>query len=86
MKWLSVLKTILEIVIPLLGHLGKKNVEKELEVVATGVEKFSQSPDSAGKGEVLKQTIHDLARVSGVEDRLNKKVKKWEERLWNRVF
>lgn len=86
MQWLKILKSILEIAIPLFGYLGKKKVEKELEVVATGVENFSRASDSAGKGDILKKTIHDLARISGVEDRLNQKVKKWEERLWNKVF
>lgn len=86
MKWLNIIGSILEILIPVLGHLGKKKVVRELEVVATGVEKFSKAETSSGKGKILKDTIRTIALTSGVEGRLRKRIDDWQTRLWKKIF
>jgi len=80
-KWLGIIKTIIEIVIPLIGHIKKHKAEKELEAVATGVEAFSMVPGHTDQGRAIKQFIRDIAEKEGVEQRLNKRIKRLESKL-----
>lgn len=72
--------------IPLLGWAKKIQVEKELEIVSTGVEMFSKSESSGDKGKVVKGIIYDLAVESGVKSRLHKRIKDYENRIWKKLF
>lgn len=86
MKWLEIIISVVEIVLPFLAKIRKKRVEKELEVVTTGIEKFSKYEDPVDKGKLLKGMIRTLAQESGIEKRLQKKIKKFEGRLWKKIF
>lgn len=86
LKILSIIKIILEC-LTIVGPILKiPKLEKEVEIMATGIEGFSRDPSASGKGKILKKLIHDLARDSGVEDHLSKKLKKWETGLWKKIF
>lgn len=86
MKWLSLILTVAEYLIPFLAKIGKNRVAKELEIVTTGVEKFSKSESSGDKGKVVKGIIYDLAVESGIKKRLHKRVKDYEDRIWKKLF
>lgn len=86
MKWLQIIISIAEFVIPFLAAAKRARVEKELEIVTTGVEMFSKSDSSGGKGKIVKGMIYDLAVESGVKGRLHKRVKDYEARIWKKLF
>lgn len=86
MKWLSLILTLAEWLIPFLAKVGKDRVAKELEIVTTGVEMFSNSESSEGKGKLVKGIIYDLAVESGIKSRLHKRIKDYETRIWRKLF
>jgi len=86
MKWLQIAISLAEMLIPLLGWAKKIQVEKELEIVSTGVEMFSKSESSEGKGKVVKGIIYDLAVETGIKSRLHKRIKDYETRIWKKLF
>lgn len=86
MKWLSLFLTIAEYLIPFLAKIGKDRVAKELEVVTTGVEKFSKNESAGDKGKTVKGVIYDLAVQSGIKTRLHKRIKDYETRIWKKLF
>lgn len=86
MKWLQIIISLAEMLIPLLGWAKKVQVEKELEIVSTGVEMFSKSESSESKGKVVKGMIYDLAVESGIKSRLHRRVKDYETRIWKKLF
>lgn len=85
-KWVKIIAEVLEWVLPLWSKYKKNKVEKELEIVTTGVQAFSKSNGAEESGQRLKHIIKGLAQVSGVEKRLHKRIKKYEEKLWGPKF
>lgn len=86
MKWLQIIISIAEIVVPFLAKARKARVEKELQIVTTGIEKFSKSASSEGKGKVVKGIICDLALETGIAKRLHRRIKDYETRIWKKLF
>ena len=86
MKWLQIIISIAEIVLPFLAKIKKDRAEKELEVLSTGIEAFSKAEHSSGKGKVLKGIVCDLAVNNGVAKRLHKRIKDYETRIWKKLF
>jgi len=86
MKWLSLILTVAEYLIPFLGKIGKNRVANELKIVTAGVEKFSKSESAGDKGKAVKGMIYDLAVTAGIKDRLHKRVKDYEARIWKKLF
>lgn len=87
-KILKIVVDVLEYVIPVLVKIKKDKIAKELEIVATGVELFSnkEDKDPEQKGKVLKKLIDGLAEKAGIKTRLRKKIKKFEKNLWGKIF
>jgi hypothetical protein len=79
MKWLKIIQVVIECVIPILGHLGKKKTVKTLRAVTEGVERYSRVQDNALLGKELKNMIKQTTTQAGVEPQLNKLIKQWEE-------
>lgn len=86
MKWLKIIVTIVEYLIPVLAKVGKDRAVKQLEVVTTGVEKFSKSATAGDKGKAVKGVICDLAIQTGIAKRLHKRIKKFESTIWKKLF
>lgn len=92
--WLRIAKEVAEIVIPLLGWLGKKKAEKTvqkteevIETVIEGVERYKTVEEAHKLNPALpkpdvKETIKEFAlSFPGVEGRLKKMVKRVRERM-----
>ena len=86
MKWLKIIISIVEMVIPVWGLVKKNRVEKEVEILTTGIEQYSKTELSQDKGKVLKGIVRDLAVSTGIHGRLHKKIEKFEERIWKKLL
>ena len=86
MKWLNIIKTILEC-LTIIGPIFKiTKLEKEVKVLMTGVDRFSKAETSSGKGKILEDTIKAIALETGIEKRFHKKVRKFKARLYEKIF
>lgn len=86
MDILSIVAVATPIVVAVLNWFGKKKAAKEVLILSTGIEKFCKSESDPLKRAALKTTIRKLAEESGIEKRLNKKIKKFQDRLWKKIL
>jgi len=76
-KLLSVLKVIIECIVPLVGYLGKCKEEKTLRAVAAGINAAEKDLVIKEPVELVKESIKVFADGAGVRARLNDKLTKW---------
>ena len=76
-KLLSVLKVIIECIVPLVGYLGKCREEKTLRAVAAAINAVEKDAPLKEPVELVKASIKVFTEGAGVRARLNDKLTKW---------
>ncbi|MBA7632072.1 hypothetical protein ES703_39614 [subsurface metagenome] len=86
MKWLSIIITILEYVIPALAKKGKDKLAQELEIANKTIKLMSNNMSPADKGHFIEQAVGSLKSVRDFKKRVSKKLDKAKDRLYKKLF
>lgn len=86
MSVLNLIGTLFQIVIPVLGWLGKRKEAKAVEALASGIERYSKLHGNEMVGKHLKATVNTFTQQAGIEKHVNKKIKKWQAKLWKKII
>lgn len=86
MKWLSLILTILEYLIPALAKRGKDKLAQELEVANKTIKLMSNGMSSEDKGHFIEQAVSSLKCVKDFKKRVSKKLDKAKARLYKKLF
>lgn len=86
MKWLNLILTILEYVIPALAKRGKDKLAQELEVAKQTVKILTKDMSSADKARAIEEAVGNLKAVQNFKKRVSKKLDKAKERFYQKLF
>lgn len=86
MKWLSLLITVLEYIIPVLAKKGKDKLKDELEIAKATINVLSKDVSPQVKGEAIEKAVHSLKFVQDFKERGLEKLDKAKARLYKKIF
>ncbi len=86
MKWLSVIITILEYLIPALAKRGKDKLAQELDVAKQTIKVLSRDMTSEETGRAIESAIGGLKAVQSFKKRAIKRLDKAKDRLYKKLF
>lgn len=86
MKWLSIILTILEYVIPALAKRGKDKLAQELDIARKTIVLMSNRMSPEEKGHFIEQAVGSLKGVKDFKKRVGKKLDKAKDRLYKKLF
>lgn len=86
MKWLRLIITILEYVIPALAKRGKDKLAQELEVAQHAIKVLAKDIPPEYKGRVIEEALANLTAVKDFKERVAKKLDKAKDRLYKKLF
>lgn len=86
MKWLSLIITILEYVIPALAKRGKDKLAQELDVTKQVIKILTKDMTTVEKGHAIEEAVGNLKSVRGFKKRVAKKLDKAKDRLYKKLF
>lgn len=86
MKWLSLVITILEYIIPALAKKGKDKLAQELDVAKQTIKILSKDLSPEDKGRAVEQAVGELKCVKAFNKRVYKKLDKAKDRLYKKLF
>lgn len=86
MKWLSLLITILEYIIPALAKKGKDKLAQEFDVAKQTIKILSKDMTPQDKGYAIEQAVGNLKTVKDFKKRVCKKLDKAKDRLYKQLF
>lgn len=86
MKWLSLIITILEYVIPALAKRGKDKLAQELTIAKQTIKILSKDMAPQDRGYAIEEAVGNLKSVQGFKKRVAKKLDKAKDRLYKKLF
>ncbi len=86
MKWLSIIITILEYILPALAKKGKDKLAQELDVAKQTIKILSKDLSPEDKGQAVEDAVGDLKAVQDFKKRVSKKLDKAKDRLYKKLF
>lgn len=86
MKWLKIIITILEYVIPALAKKGKDKLAQELDVAKQTIKVLFEPFSAEEKGRVIEQAVGNLKSVKNFKKRVGKKLDNAKNRLYKKLF
>lgn len=86
MKWLKIIITILEYVIPALAKKGKDKLADELTIAQQTITVLSKDKPPEEKGRAVEEAIGNLKAVQNFKKRVSKKLDKAKDRFYKKLF
>lgn len=86
MKWIKLVITILEYIIPVLAKKGKDKLSDELEIAKQTIKVLTVEMSPQDKGRAIEKAIHSLGFVKKFKGRAAKKLESAKFRLYKKLF
>lgn len=86
MKWLKIIITILEYVIPALAKRGKDKLAQELDIAKWTIKILTKDMPPVEKGRAVEQAVNGLKCVKEFKARASNKLDKAKDRLYKKLF
>jgi len=86
MKWLNLIITILEYIIPALAKKGKDELAQELRIAKQTIKILSKDIPPEDKGRAVEEAVGNLKGVQNFKKRVCKKIDEAKKRFYKELF